>query len=203
MARSLALARFGGCSTLSRWWGYYGAHVRALIWRLSFAKMLSSIFFSKMRPKSVLAYRRKQPLDRIRGNQPKNQRVGTSGYKTRGPGACPWCSFLRLSSKESRAPPPESAGNPRCRVHPATVPTEPPTDNRGPGPLSPHFSGEMGTPAGQAGQRGAAPQGCFRGTHPKGTPPGPLAHKIFHRMEIPYVFHRNPPQWGAHRHRAD
>ena len=46
-----------------------------------------------------------------------------------------------------------------CRVDPATVPTEPPTDNRGPGPLSPHFSGEMGTPAGQAGQRGAAPRG--------------------------------------------
>ena len=28
-----------------------------------------------------------------------------------------------------------------------------------PGPLSPHFSGEMGTPAGQAGPRGAAPRG--------------------------------------------
>ena len=56
--------------------------------------------------------------------------------------------------KESRAPPPESAGNPRRRVHPATVPTEPPTDDRGPGPLSPHFSGEMGTPAGQAAPPG-------------------------------------------------
>ena len=53
------------------------------------------------------------------------------------------------------------------------------------------------------GPRGAAPQGGFGATHPKGTPPGPSAHKIFHRMEIPYVFHRNPPQWGAHRHRAD
>ena len=38
-----------------------------------------------------------------------------------------------------------------------------------PGPLSPHFSGEMGTPAGQAGQRGAAPRGGFRAAHPKGT----------------------------------
>ena len=56
----------------------------------------------------------------------------------------PWCSFLRRSSTESRAPPRSSAGNPRCRVHPATVPTEPPTDDRGP-----------------AGQRGAAPQGGF------------------------------------------
>ena len=32
MARSLPLARFGDCGTLFRWWGYYGAHVRALIW---------------------------------------------------------------------------------------------------------------------------------------------------------------------------
>ena len=40
---------------------------------------------------------------------------------------------------------------------------------RSPGPLSPHFSGEMGTPAGQAGQRGAAPRGGFRAAHPKGT----------------------------------
>ena len=32
MARSLPLARFGGCATLFRWWGYYGAQVRTLIW---------------------------------------------------------------------------------------------------------------------------------------------------------------------------
>ena len=43
-ARSLALARFGGCTTLFRWMGYSEPHVRALIWELSFAKMLSSIF---------------------------------------------------------------------------------------------------------------------------------------------------------------
>ena len=61
----------------------------------------------------------------------------------------PWCSFLRLSLEESRAPPPESAGNPRCRVHPATVPTELPTDDRGPpaplGSLRPSAQREMGT----------------------------------------------------------
>ena len=33
----------------------------------------------------------------------------------------------------------------------------PGVQGRSPGPLSSHFSGEMGTPAGQAGQRGAAP----------------------------------------------
>src|SRR5699024_11665017 len=64
--------------------------------------------------------------------------------------------------KESRAPPPESAGDSRRRVHPATVPTELLPMTEGPGPLSPHFSGEMGTPAGQAAPRGAAPQGQLR-----------------------------------------
>ena len=44
-ARSLALARFGGCGALFRSLGYFVPHVRALIWKLSFAKMLSSIFF--------------------------------------------------------------------------------------------------------------------------------------------------------------
>ena len=47
MARSLSLARFGGCAALFRWRGCFGAHVRALIWELSFAKMLFIIFFSE------------------------------------------------------------------------------------------------------------------------------------------------------------
>ena len=70
--------------------------------------------------------------------------------------------------KESRAPPPESAGDSRRRVHLATVPTEPPTDGRGPGPLSPHFSGEMGTPAGQAGPPGrCAPRAASESPTPR------------------------------------
>ena len=44
-ARSFPLARFGGCATLFRSMGYYEPHVRTLIWELSFAKMLFSIFF--------------------------------------------------------------------------------------------------------------------------------------------------------------
>ena len=43
-ARLLSLARFGGCAALFRSMGYYGAHVCTLIWRLSFIKMLFSIF---------------------------------------------------------------------------------------------------------------------------------------------------------------
>ena len=56
-ARSFPLARFGGRATLFRSMGYYGAHVRTLIWRLSFAECFSAYFFQKMRPKSVLGYR--------------------------------------------------------------------------------------------------------------------------------------------------
>ena len=61
--------------------------------------------------------------------------------------------------KESRAPPPESAGNPRCRVHPATVPTEPPTDDRGP-------------PPGRRPPGALRPKAGFGAAHPKGTQAG-------------------------------
>ena len=47
MARLLSLARFGGCGALFRSLGYFGTHLCALIWELSFAKMLSNIFFPK------------------------------------------------------------------------------------------------------------------------------------------------------------
>ena len=39
----------------------------------------------------------------------------------------------------------------------------------GPGPLSPHFSGEMGTPAGQAGNGALRPKAGKSPAHPKGT----------------------------------
>ena len=54
------------------------------------------------------------------------------------------------TDQRQRSPNPAS-GNER--------PSKPGVQGRSPGPLSPHFSGEMGTPAGQAGQRGAAPRG--------------------------------------------
>ena len=44
MARLLPLARFGVCATLSRSWGYFAAHLRTLIWGLSFIKCFFSIF---------------------------------------------------------------------------------------------------------------------------------------------------------------
>ena len=125
--RSLALARFGGCAALFRSIGYYEPHVRALIWRLSFAKMLFRIFFRE-----------------------NAFQIGLSIPEVTTP-----LSYQRQRSPK-RASESERAINPGIQ-------------GRSPGPLSPHFSGEMGTPAGQAGQRGAAPQGGFRGTHPEGT----------------------------------
>ena len=55
---------------------------------------------------------------RIQGRRPgkKRRRTPAGSPQTRKGGSReeeplpPWCSFLRLSSKESRAPPPESAG---------------------------------------------------------------------------------------------
>ena len=108
IARSFPLARFGVCATLSRWRGYYGTHVRALIWRLSFIKCFFSIFFRKMRPKSVLGYRTKSSLDRIRNNHHKNQRVRTSGYQTPGPGRSP--GVLSPGFLPKKAGPPPGAG---------------------------------------------------------------------------------------------
>ena len=45
IARSFPLARFGVGGAAGRSLGYFATHLRALIWKLSFAKMLSSIFF--------------------------------------------------------------------------------------------------------------------------------------------------------------
>ena len=50
MARLLPLARFGVCATLSRSWGYFAAHLRTLIWRLSFIKCFSAYFSGKCVP---------------------------------------------------------------------------------------------------------------------------------------------------------
>ena len=43
-SHSLVLAWWGA---LGRWWGYYGAHLRALIWGLSFAKNAFQHIFSR------------------------------------------------------------------------------------------------------------------------------------------------------------
>ena len=78
MARSFALARFGGCATLFRSMGYYGAHVRALIWGLFFAKCFFSIFFLENASQIGLSipeeiaprpYQRQRPQKPASGNE--------------------------------------------------------------------------------------------------------------------------------------
>ena len=65
---------------------------------------------------------------RIPTRVPPNQKRWVQGGRT----SSSLVFFPPTFFKESRAPPPESAGNPRCRVYPAMVLTEPPIDNKGP-----------------------------------------------------------------------
>ena len=104
---------------------------RGRLWRLSFAKMLSSIFSLE-----------------------NASQIGLSIPEETAP-----LSYQRQRSPK-RANESERAMNPGSR-------------GLAPGPLSPHFSGEMGTPAGQAGPRGAAPQGRLRSCPPEGYAPPP------------------------------
>ncbi len=114
MARLLPLARFGVCVTLSRSWGYFAAHLRTLIWGPSFIKCFFSIFFRKMRPKSVLAYRRKQPLERIRDNNPPKRASGNErALKKGGAGGIPPRLFASgLSLEKAWIPAPDRGGGP-------------------------------------------------------------------------------------------
>ena len=82
-------------------------------------------------------------------------------------------------------------------------PSKPGVQGRSPGPLSPHFSGEMGTPAGQAGQRGAAPRGfetapTTRRVRTTGDlAPGPTSGAAGHRSNP--AEKKKPPLWSATR----
>ena len=105
-ARSFPLARFGvGCHIVPVD-GLLRGPCTCPDLGTFFRKILfQHIFFSKMRPESVLAYRRKSSLDRCRDNHRKSQRVGTSGYQTPGSrGAAP-ALFLPIS-REKWGPPP-------------------------------------------------------------------------------------------------
>ena len=94
-------------TTLFRSIGYYETHVRALIWRLSFAKCFLSIFF----PEKCVPNR----FWHTRGNSPSAVSETTTAKTS---------EWERASIKTG-------------------------VQGRSPGPLSPHFSGEMGTPPGR------------------------------------------------------
>ena len=82
----------------------------------------------------------------------------------------------------------------------------------GPGPLSPHFSGEMGTPPGRRGPRGAAPRGTgkapttrrVRSTppHPRPGPGGNQRGRVYPAMvpTEPPTDDRGPRPLGGHPH---
>ena len=72
-----------------------------------------------MRPKSVLTYRRKQPLDRIRDNNPQNQRVGTSGYEKWGSRGLAPGSLSPISREKWGSP--AGVGGPPGRCAPRTA----------------------------------------------------------------------------------
>ena len=83
---------FGVCATLSRWRGYYGTHVRALIWRLSFIKCFFSIFFPEnafqigLRIPEEIAPRTdegQQPPKRASGNERALKQGGGRGASPR------------------------------------------------------------------------------------------------------------------------
>ena len=128
-------------------------------WKLSFTKMLSSIVSLENASQIGLSIPEEiapQPYQRQRS--PKRA-SGSKRAINPGSRGLPLVFFPPTFFKESRAPPPESAGNPRCRVHPATVPTEPPTDDRGP-------------PPGRRPPGALRPKAGFGAAHPKGTQAG-------------------------------
>ena len=108
--------------------GYYGAHLRTLIWELSFAKMLFSIFF--LENASQIGFR----IPEVTVTAPR--------------------TYQRQRSQNP------ASDNER--------PSKPGVQGQSPGPLSPHFSGEWGPPAGQAGPPGPRPKGWLRSHPPKG-----------------------------------
>ncbi len=127
------------------------------IWKPSFTNMLSNIFSLENASQIGLGIPEETaPLSYQRQRSPKraSERERAINPGSRG---LPLVFFPPTFFKESRAPPRSSAGNPRCRAHPATVPTEPPADDRGPPPgrrgngaLRPEASEKPRPPAGYA-----------------------------------------------------
>ena len=120
--RSLVLA-LG--SAAERSLGYFGAYVRALIWKLSFAKMLSSIFFLENAsqidfsiPEEIVP----QPYQRKRSQKPAsgNERPSKPGVQ----GACPRPSFSPFLGRNGD---PRRAGGAtgRCALRPRNSPDPP------------------------------------------------------------------------------
>ena len=139
MARLLPLARFGVCATLSRSWGYFAAHLRTLIWRLSFIKCFSAYFSGKCVPNRFWHTGGNSRTTVPEPTIPKTSEWERAAIKA-GSRGLPLVFFPPTFFKESRAPPPESAAPPgRCAPrhrkspdHPkgTQYPTAPPARSR-------------------------------------------------------------------------
>ena len=93
------------------------------IWKPSFTNMLSNIFSLENASQIGLGIPEETaPLSYQRQRSPKR---ASESERAINPGSrgLPLVFFPPTFFKESRAPPRSSAGNPRCRAHPATVPT--------------------------------------------------------------------------------
>ena len=111
MARLLPLARFGVCATLSRWRGYYGTHVRALIWRLSFIKCIFSIFFPENAFQIGLRIPEEIAPRTDPGQQPPKPASANERAINRGAGGIPPRLFAsRLSLEKAWIPARDRAG---------------------------------------------------------------------------------------------
>ena len=155
MARLLPLARFGVCATLSRSWGYFAAHLRTLIWRLSFIKCFSAYFSGKCVPNRFWHTGGNSRTTVPEPTIPKTSEWERAAIKA-GSRGLPLVFFPPTFFKESRAPPPESAGPlgrcaPRCRNSPdhpkgTQYPTAPPPGTgREPTSQGPPCNGPNGT----------------------------------------------------------
>ena len=104
-ARSFPLARFGGCCPGSVRGAVSSDMLRPIWDAFSSKKYAEKAFYERKSPNqgtymgTVIA-----PPPGQCGTNPKTSERQQAGHKTRGPGACPWCSFLRLSSKKVGLP---------------------------------------------------------------------------------------------------
>ena len=143
MARSLALARFGVVGHSRTVVVFSCNHFRALIWGLSFAKMLFSIFSLENASQIGLSISEVIAPLSYQNNDPKNQRVGTSGHNTWGPGAEPRPSFSpflgrngdprRAGGATGRCAPRPGRATPTPRVRSTILP--PPGTGKPPRPV--------------------------------------------------------------------
>ena len=123
MARSFPLARFGVVGRSGTIVVFICNHFRALIWGLSFAKMLFSIFFPENAPQIGLSIPEETAsLSYQRQRSPKRANESERAIKTRVQGGA-LVFFPPTFSKESRTPPRSSAGPPgRCAPRPGRAP---------------------------------------------------------------------------------